>query len=75
MHTVLEAASHDRENVAVHHFIASELLISLELTHVVVSVAFIDCWDTTEFLVIPRIVLLIWCDNFLCNYAISSVLN
>lgn len=65
-HTILETLTQNAQNFIVDHFVTTELLVRFEVTNWVVRVTLINCRNTTEFLMIPWIVLLIWFDDFFC---------
>lgn len=65
--TILETFAQNAQNLAVDHFVAFELLICLVYANTVVGVALIDGWHTAQFLMIPRILLLVWKDYSLCE--------
>lgn len=54
---VLEAFSHDVQNLILDQLVALELLVGFEVAHVVVGVALIDGRHATELLMVPRIFL------------------
>lgn len=55
---ILEALSHDVQNLVIDQLVALVLLVGFEDAYVVVGVALIDGRHATELLMIPRIFLL-----------------
>jgi hypothetical protein len=72
-HAVLESLTQNAQNRVVDKFVALPLLVGFEHAHLVVDIALVDGWNTTELLVVPGILFTVWFDNFFYgteNYAI-----
>lgn len=60
---VFKSLTKNVKDFTVNHPVATELLVGFEFAHSIVCIAFVDSWNTAEFLVVPWILRLVGFDD------------
>lgn len=62
-YTILKSLSHNMHNTILNQFVTTKLLLGFVAAHQIIFVAFIQTGYATQFLMIPRVLLLVGLDN------------